>query len=200
MKAGCANSNAYLWLGGQWVFRRRISNGLTATGRAVFLACAPSVLEYCEDGELSTGGSLTKRYRFTFGDGGIVVVHADPQNDGAPFQNLLFREVPAETGYGLQADAWNICGKTTLGRYSPGILLANDWHDSPLLGGSRLPCRADDEDNKHVARHAPISPSYYGAIDANWYPPGASAEPFGTNTHSIHTKRPGENGLTVPHQ
>ena len=123
MKAGCANSNAYLWLGGQWVFRRRISNGLTATGRAVFLACTPSVLEYCEDGELSTGGSFAKRYRFTFGDGGIVVVHADPQNDGAPFQTLLFREVPAETGYGLQADAWNICGQD---RYDSAYRLSAD--------------------------------------------------------------------------
>ena len=72
-------------------FSRRISNGLTATGRAVFLtselltseflaserlAGGTARLDYSEDGTLSTGGRFSKRYRYSLTDSGIVVVHA----------------------------------------------------------------------------------------------------------------------------
>lgn len=116
MKADCANSNAFLWLGGCWTFSRRISNGLTATGRAVFLASELPAggtvrLDYSEDGTLSTGGRFTKRYRYGLTDSGIVVVHADGQNDGEPFQTLRFRQAAGDSAYALQASASNLCGQ-----------------------------------------------------------------------------------------
>jgi hypothetical protein len=111
LQAGCANTKAFALLSGRWAFTRQISNGLTATGRAVFLPGETDVLSYREDGTLSSGGQFTKQYRYSLSANGIVVVHADSQNEGAPFQTLQFRTASAGTGYDMRAEAANLCGE-----------------------------------------------------------------------------------------
>ncbi len=98
-------------LGGCWAFTRQISNGLTATGRAVFLPGEAEALDYREDGALSNGGQFTKQYRYSLSANGIVIVHADPQNNGASFQILQFQTAPAGADYDMFAEAANLCGK-----------------------------------------------------------------------------------------
>ena len=97
-------------LSGRWAFTRQISNGLTATGRAVLLCAEADALDYREDGTLSNGGHFTKRYRYSLSETGIVVVHADPQNNGASFQTLQFRTAAAGAGCEVSAEAANLCG------------------------------------------------------------------------------------------
>ena len=82
------------WLAqSRWSLDRQFDNsklpGLSATGEARFSCLAPDQLAYEEGGALSTGGTFSKRYIFTWMPDGIEVIHDDPHNKGQAFQTLV---------------------------------------------------------------------------------------------------------------
>ena len=104
---------------------RHVDNGLTASGQAVFAieakqsatgqnrghggGCEPNVLLYEETGVLSNGLSFAKKYHYRNVQNGLIVTHADPQNDGAEFQTLRFQQAKL-ADWEFEASAENLCG------------------------------------------------------------------------------------------
>ena len=104
------------WLAqSRWSLDRQFDNpkmpGLSASGEARFLLLATNQLSYLEEGELSAGGSFSKRYTFTWVPDGIEVVHDDPHNRGQAFQTLVL--APNDQGAWM-CRASNFCAPTII--------------------------------------------------------------------------------------